>query len=49
MQGLRQQIENKKAELAQKDVEIQQYQKTIMRLTRELEKIQDKVAIIDEQ
>ena len=49
MQGLKLQLENRQAELGQKDVEIQQYQKTVMRQTRELESTQGKIEIINDQ
>ena len=48
LQSLKQSLDNRVADLAQKDVEIAQYQKTVMRQTRELESTQEQVEIIND-
>lgn len=49
MQGLNAQLDNKQKEIESKDMELEQYQKTVMRQTRELESAQGQLEIIDQQ
>ena len=49
MSGLNAQLDNKQKELESKDMELEYYQKTVMRQTRELEAAQGQLELIDQQ